>query len=257
MKLRINQGFTLIEMIGVMAILAILAATIAPSILKDIDRSVAETEQQNLAALAKELEIYIQETKIIPSRTEWDAALATVSSRPLNKINQNARFFNRRYYVDPRFFSNTDTNFAQYTQTSGNTTSPVSPRIILASNLKGNLPANLTNSTTFNAVWDQTLGATIVEGPDIVLERINLKGLFHRVILGNDNTTDQPAYQLENNALTSIPSGGLEFFVLSNTKINLYEAPFTNNVIEKVLIADNSKNLNYQFNGSNWLWDKL
>lgn len=255
------KGFTLIEMIAVMAILAILAATIAPSFIKDIDRAVGESEQVVLTTLAHELEIYITENKIIPDRNTWISAVASVASRNQTDITENKRFYTRRYYVDPRFFTSTDSVFSQYIQTSGLNAAPNSPRIIIASNLKGNLPNNLTTSSEFNAVWNQSGGATIVEGQDVKLERINLRGLFHRVLLTKDSSTPDPGnpgYQLESNGINSIASSSaIDIYLLKDTKVNLYQAPFTGNVIEKVFVANSSKNFNYQLDGSVWTWSAL
>ena len=252
-----TDGFTLIEMIGVMAIMAILAATMAPALIRDIDRAMGEAEQENLESLASDIQTYIQDTKIIPSASTWTTAIASVSSRPNNKITQNDRFHNRVYYVDPRFFTATDTPFIQYSQTNGLTTQPVSPRIILASNLKGSLPGAINSSSDFNAVWNQTLGAPVVEGPDVKIKRINLQSHFLRILLSNENTASNPGYRLENGATNSISSLSSELFILSGTKVNLYQAPFTTNVLQTTFISTDSRSFSYRFNGSIWEWVAL
>lgn len=249
------KGFTLIEMIGVMAVIAILASTLAPNIIKDINRAVGEGEQENLKTLANDLETYIRENKSIPTSAGWVAAVASNSSHPTDKITQNKRFFNRGYYVDPRFFTTSDTNFSGYTQAIGLSSSPNSPRIMLVSNLKANAPSAPTTAATFNAIWDQTTGVTLLESADIKIERINLKGQFHRVILTNANTSDQPGYKLESSGTNSISTSGAEIYVLSDTKVSLIDAPFTNNVLAQVFITDSAKNFAYQLDGPNWIWD--
>ena len=240
-----------------MAILAILAATVAPSLIRDVDRAVGEAEQAHLQNLANDLQVYIENNKIIPSATTWATAIATVSSLSLEKISQNQRFHNRGYYVDPRFFSNSDTVFTQYTQSNGLTNQPVSPRIIIASNLKGTLPGAINSSSDFNAVWDQTLAAPITESPDIKIQRINLKSDFHRVILSNDNTTSFPGYKLENNSTNSISNSGIELYILSHTKISLYDAPFTSNNLSNTFLTSEAKSFSYKLNSGVWEWDKL
>ncbi|MFK8066679.1 MAG: type II secretion system protein [Gammaproteobacteria bacterium] len=253
------HGFTLIEMIGVMAIIAILASTLAPSIIKDIDRAVGEGEQENLQTLSHDLEIYIRENKAIPSASDWVNAVSSVSTHPVNKISQNKRFFNRGYYVDPRFFTNSDSNFSTYTQTSGLTSVPNSPRIMIVSNLNSNAPAAPTTSTAFNAIWDQTSGVSLLEGENIKIERVNLKGLFHRVLLTNDHTSSQPGYMLESGSTNSIAlattaPADTTIYLLSDTKVSLVDAPFTSGVLTKKFITDQAKNFAYQNDGSNWLW---
>ncbi len=255
MKQTGRKGFTLIEMIGVIAIIAILASTLAPAIIKDINRAVGESEQENLKILAHGLEIYIRENKIIPAASGWVTAVATISTHSTNKITQNDRFFNRAYYVDPRFFTTIDASFSGYTQTSGLSNTPNSPRILLVSNLKGNTPAAPITATGFNAIWDQTTGVALLESEDIKIERINLKGLFHRMILTNDNTTNQPGYKLESGTTNSVSTSGVERYVLSDTKVSLVEAPFIGNVLAMVFISNQAKNFAYQLDGPNWVWD--
>lgn len=252
-----SKGFTLIELIGVMAIIAILAAAIAPSIIRDIDRAVGDVEQSQLATLASELKLYIRSAKIIPSASTWDNALASVSSIPVARITQNDRLTNRAFYVDPQFFSPSNAVFSQYTQTNGLTVKPNSPRIIIASNLKGTLPATLSSLSDFNAVWNQVAGAAIIESADIKIQRINLQGLFHRVLFTNNNTALSPGYRLETGVTQSISSTSLERYILEDTKINIYDAPFTSNVLSQVLLLDEAKSFTYDNSAGVWEWNVL
>ena len=115
------QGFTLIEMIGVLAIISTLAAVLVPNVVKGVDEVVSEAEGRNLTTLASALDSYTTSQKAIPNAAAWVAALGSVTSMSTTKINLNERSFQRGYYVDPRFFTATATAFAGYTQTNGRT----------------------------------------------------------------------------------------------------------------------------------------
>lgn len=252
-----TKGFTLIELIGVMAIIAILAATIAPSVIRDMDRSLGEAEQTNLSTLATELQTYISINKVIPASANWTTSIASIGSLPVAKIVQNDRLHNRAYYVDPRFFTTSNTNFSQYSQTNGLTNRPVSPRIIIASNLKGNLPNNLNSASDFNDVWNQASGAPIIESQDVKIQRVNLQGYFHRVILTNSNTTDSPGYRLETGVTQSVSSSNTEIYVLKDTKLTLIDAPFTNNIISQALLVTDANSFAFTDDSGSWQWQNL
>lgn len=256
-----QRGFTLIEMIGVMAVMAILASAIAPSVFDDIKRARRDKESAQLEVLAEHLEHYILDNKRIPQRAtaSWTAAIATMASLTQTKIEFNERGFRRAYFVDPRFFTNSDTAFPGYVQQGGLTTPVVSPRIMLVSVLTANAPAAPTTNAAFSAIWDQSAGATVVESDDVKIERINLKSAFHRVVLSNEQAA-QTAYQLENGSQNAVPAaaggidGVLTRYVLSKTRINLYSEPFPGGALDQVVVADNDKNYAYQQVGAQWMW---
>ena len=254
-------GFTLIEVIGVLSIIAIMASVIAPSVFDDIKRARQDAETQNLELLAEHLVKFIHDAKRIPRRNvnDWTTAIATMGSLPRAKVEFNERDFRRAYYVDPRFFTTTDTPFPGYTQQTGLATPPISPRIMLVSVLTGNAPSAPTTSAAFNAIWDQSAGATVVEGADIKIERLNLRSLFQRIVLTNENT-NQPGFQLEAGARSSIPAasgsgdGVVTRYVIRNTKVNLYTDPYPSGNLDEVFLVEEDKDYAFQLVGSNWVW---
>lgn len=180
---------------------------------------------------------------------------------PSEKIELNERDFRRGYYVDPQFFTSTNTAFPGYTQTSGLAAQPVSPRIMLVSSLVANAPAAPTTSTVFSAIWDQSAAATLIEGPEIKIQRINLRSLFHRVILTNEHT-NQPGFQLEVGSVNSMPasSGGVDGlvtrWVMDKTRMNLLGDPFPSGALNQVVLIDTPTNSSYRMSGASWEWQK-
>ncbi len=263
MNVRREEGFTLLELIGVMAVLAILSAALAPAIFDGIDDAYAAAENANLSRLSDDLDTYIRRTGSIPSRTAatFAAALATVSSTPALNIQTNRRRFNRLFYFDPQFFGSPDSNFNGYVQTTGLTVAPASPRLMIISDLKRNVPNQPAVSATFNAIWNQSAGAALVESDSLKIARINLAPMFHRVFLSNASPA-QAAYQL--GAATAAPvtassgaaDGIISRFVLDGTQLNLYSQPFPSGGFETATLVTNDVAFQYATNGTSWFWEQ-
>ena len=260
-RLKRKAGFTLMEMIGVMAIMSILAAVLAPNIIDAIHRGYAEAEEQNLLQIANSLQRSVLQNKQIPSSTtaSWVTAVASESAFNTQQVEFNPRDFRRRLIFDPRFFSNSDTVFGGFTQNQGLASPPVSARAMLISDLTRNVPAIANNASTFNSIWDQSGSPSIVEGADVKIQRINMNGWFHRIIFNNQRTAS-PAYQLETGTLTSIPAasggsdGSLIRYVLTDTRVGVHQSPFPGGVLSMTSLVQGDQSLRYQTDGLNWSW---
>ncbi|MEO1574044.1 MAG: prepilin-type N-terminal cleavage/methylation domain-containing protein, partial [Pseudomonadota bacterium] len=102
-----STGFTLLEIIGVVAVLAILSSVLAPSVVDTINRSYATAEEKNLATLAEVLRQSVRQTRSVPSPAinNWTTALAAQSEFTANQIRFNRRDQQRALFVHPQFFS--------------------------------------------------------------------------------------------------------------------------------------------------------
>ncbi len=259
-----SRGFTLMEMIGVMAVLAILASVLAPSVFDTIDRAVAEAEEKNLSELGDALVSHILTTKNVPlqNRNSWVPALTVYTSYPAEQTEFNQRGFRRRLYVDPRFFGTTDASFPGYTQTTGLVTFPNSPRLMLISNVKGNVPGPTNSSADFDAIWDQTASAPVLEDKNFKVHRINLRQYFHRVLLTNANT-QQPGYGLETQTAQPVPGavggvdGTLIRYVLQDTQLRLFSTPYPAGGLSTSVLVKGEFAARYSTDGSSWFWETL
>jgi len=248
LSVRKQAGFTLIEMIAVLAVIAILAAVIAPPIIEQINRAVADSETQNLDAIAQGLEEYIKDKKIIPAAGSWAADVATVLPIPASKITSNERNFTRGYYVDPNF-----SPALPYTQDAGNIALPVSPRIMIVSDLTANALGALSN---FNATWDQTADKDLTEGPNVKIKRMHLGHLFHHVLLSNlQGPPAPPSYRIETGTQPNVPTGSLDLYVLDGSKLSLFL--HTGGLNDALLVLADESPLYYTPDaGSTWLWKR-
>lgn len=102
-----RAAFTLVEMIGVLAVMAILAAIVTPNFLHSIERAAVKAEGDNLHALGGEIALYLRDNTVMPTTTvpptlpNWTSQLATYSSLNAADILTNKRQMNRLYVPDP------------------------------------------------------------------------------------------------------------------------------------------------------------
>src|SRR5437867_1665266 len=70
-------AFSLIEMIGVMAVVSILALALAPVFIKQLDRIAGDKETAQLKAFAEAFRQGVLKTKTIPNETGWAQLIST------------------------------------------------------------------------------------------------------------------------------------------------------------------------------------
>lgn len=247
-----------------MAVMAILAAVLAPSLVASIDGAVADAEASNLATIATELRRYTVRNRAIPAAdsASWSNALATLSDLSAEELRNNRRRQQRALYVDPRFFSASASSWNGYTQSAGLTNPPFSPRMMLVSNLKGSLPAAPGDAAAFDAIWNQSSAALVVEGEQLLIQRINFAGLFHRLLLVNESTS-QAGYALESVAQQALPtaSGGsagmTTVYVIDKTRLGVYDDPYPSGSLATAMLVGADTSLRYTTNGSSWYWTGL
>ena len=255
------KGFSLLEMIGVMAVMAIMAGALAPSVFQLIEEGYQDAEEQSLKTIAQALERSISNRKVIPTQNvnDWSNVVADYASLPPQRVSANDKHFSRRMYADPMFFNTSNQNFAGYSQTQGLVVAPHSPRLMLVSSLIGNVSTNLTTHAQFSDVWEQTADAQIVESKTLKIERINLNSLFVRVVLTNAST-QQTGFALEGATEGAIAAnssgvdGARSIYVLAGTHVVLNAAPYPGGTGLRQFIVRDQKSLRYELQGSAWTW---
>src|SRR5437867_11724839 len=96
-----QRAFTLIEMIGVLAVVAILALALATVTIKYLDRIAAEKETAQLQAFGEAFRQGVIKSKVIPSQTLWDQMIATNLGLQISQIRTNDRRVARVFLIDP------------------------------------------------------------------------------------------------------------------------------------------------------------
>src|SRR2546428_8872166 len=72
-----GRAFSLIEFIGVLAVIAILAAVMVPALIRQMDKIAGEQESAALNSLSDALQQSILRNRYIPSERDWATNIST------------------------------------------------------------------------------------------------------------------------------------------------------------------------------------
>src|SRR5215468_6578677 len=94
------SGHTAIELVGVLTILAVLAATATPVVIRRIDQAARIREINDLGAISNALTLQIIRSNKVSSASTWTNDAANFLSLPASAIAQNPRKYNRVLFID-------------------------------------------------------------------------------------------------------------------------------------------------------------
>jgi prepilin-type N-terminal cleavage/methylation domain-containing protein len=267
---RTTRAFTLIEMIGVLAIMALLSAVLVPNALRSLDRAAVNAEVQTLHNVGAQIKLYLRDKGTVPTLGGWTVELSGYTDLSALDLSKNKRGIARVYLTDPA-------------------TAPTQ-RVIILSCLWNGLalptPGNINTAVRFQDIWQAADGslptavswagwtawnAVANSGEFLVIERVNLLPVY--------NTDLQTINVTLNNKTPPPPGvGGIDAsysLVLANgtivapvklaagasvtlpqrprDQINLYRAISGANLDSSyVLSVNNTSNQTYDFNGTTW-----
>ena len=205
-----EKGFALVALMGVLAIVVIMATVMIPNMITSFNTKANETEKEILQSIGKSSETYLRSTHT------WAPTLAAHTGySPLDstQLLQNDRLFPRYYALHP--------NMSGFSNGAGLPESALADaRTLLISNRAVDASPTITNATEFNAWWTTDESAT----PDLHIYRGNLADQFLKVSLTAEG--DGGSYQIGG---TTTNSGGGTFaeytrYHLPGTVISLDEA---------------------------------
>lgn len=217
-------GFTLLEFIAVLAILVFLATVVGLNVLERMKRAARQAEAISMETMVGALRTNILRTKQIPTAANWPQAIANELGVPVSRVQKTRPGFNRLFREDPNLQIGAATNLIRrlpFTQTANGSIEPVNPRLVMASTLGGALPSVPTTTTAFNELWATARNAvpatwTSWRGPadDLRIERLDLRGLFCRVVLNNLDPLSVAPYSIGIGASAASPPPMSEFTMM-------------------------------------------
>jgi len=255
-------GFTLIEMIGVLAIMAVLASVLVPNVLHSLDRAAISAEATTLAALGGQAKLYLQVNGILPTPANWTTAIGSLADNAPTAIATNRRAMARVYLVDPA--------------------ANPAPRVMLLSSMRAGLAlpvaANITTAAQFQSLWQtadnavptnaswggwNAWSAVANSGDYLLIARVNLQPIYNTDLKSvtlslNNRGAATASYNLvlpngtSQNAVNVVAGGNAVLAgLLPRTRLNLYRA--ASGVTLNYTYVVNATGRTFDFDGTNWI----
>jgi type II secretory pathway pseudopilin PulG len=217
-----KRAFSLLEMIGILAVLAILATVLAPSFVRTMDKSASDQESATLKSFGDALQQSILRKRYIPSEVDWATNIAAEFGADVTYVTTSPRNQPRYFLIDPALQVGVNGGGLPYTQTSvgsavtnnsGTIIPPISPRVIIISSIGRALPAGFVSGVAlpanFTNIWNAPDGtvppAPIFSGwpgsgDELRVQRIDLSPVFVQLQLTKSVTSRCcPRYSIDGN----------------------------------------------------------
>jgi prepilin-type N-terminal cleavage/methylation domain-containing protein len=257
-----RAGFTLIELIGVLAIIAILASVLAPNAIKSLDRAAVRAEVTNLQSLNEQVKLYLRSTGSPPAVGTWTTALATYSDLSPADLLTNRRNMARVYLLDPA--------------------ATPAPRAIILSSMRSGLAlppaASINTAARFQEIWQTPDGSVpptsswagwsawagvANSGEYLVISRVNLLPVYHTdlqtfTVTLNNRGTGTISYNLVSatgvyQPAINVAAGGTAILsgLRPRERIYLYRAAGGVTLDYAYIVSDTG--MTFDFDGTKWI----
>lgn len=248
-----RSGFSLLELIGVLSIMAILTSLFIPAARRQLRDAEQRAESQTLAAISQAVQEVILEHKTLPGTNDWMDLVAEEVDPMSPILTVTAGGAPRLLIYHPSSAIRPQANARVQTASGFQNLTPGSDRLLLVSTLQDAFPShiNLGSAATFEALWNtlphqRPAGWTEEDLPDpddLHIARLDLSTLLHRVVINNAASDNSPArISLESNGtVLSIARGNpvtaWERSFIHGTGLNLHD-PQGNLWAREIIVED-------------------
>ncbi len=229
------DGFSLLVVVAMLAVIAILALALLPSGIREADAEARRQEQDALKAMNAGLRNHILDSRSVPAATTVFTNIARQIGWEIGTVRTNARGRPRLYLVDPglQLGTNTAANLPS-TQGVYGITNVAGLRLMLLSSVSEALPAVITSPGTngpavFQMIWNAT-DHTMPFGwnwggnwEDINVARLSLIPMLARVDLLN-SSAQMGRFSVDNtNATVALPGNSFSSLYFVRTMLGLHD----------------------------------
>lgn len=250
------RAFTLLEMVAVLAIIGILAAALAPGILRHIQQAAITKERTDLTAFADALTSVAPQQRTLPGPANLASFIGNAANKGAGTVSITPRGYARVFLTDPAL--RLAGAGLLYTQTTNGTSEPVSARVMILASLSGDLPlsSGTPSAAVFEEIWQTPEGQKPSSwttyrgaGEDLLIQRIHLRPLFYRLVLVNNDTNNTARFSIDGGSPRAIPASGVgwEAYYFEGTVIGLHRADGSLQVRELL-----SRDVSYVFEYGYW-----
>lgn len=225
-------GFSLIEILGVLAIIAVLALALMPNMVGELDRAAHLQEEQSLRRMALALEQHVVQHRELPDHDGWIGAVAAETGESSAWVATSPRGIPRVLWIDPRFGVGPDgTSRPPYVQTFEGTSKVSYPRYLLLSSMGVELPGSVhsgfaPSAAAFDELWNLTDGQKPASwtwsgtGSDLKLQRIDLTPQFHYITLNSIDLLPG-RYTVDTSAIAEVTRSPTSFYLIGGSVLGL------------------------------------
>lgn len=251
------QAWTLIETLGSLAVLALLASLVLPILLRELDRAARDQERRELSRIAQASREWVTRSGQVPDPQSYAAWLEVYGSWSQAGILTNARGVRRAVVFDPRWRTGASPGSpVPWVQIASGSVHPESTRWMLVSSLGEPLPDFLSSPSgiapaSFDALWSTSAGTIPVDwewagrAEDLLIDRIDLRDELVPVVFSSPEGR-RPEIGLGTNRW-NLEEPFMERWYLRGTPLRLGDELGTAQVIERIAGARC-----WQYSGGKW-----
>lgn len=243
-----RRGWTLIELIAVLSVMALLLAMVTPALLTELERQARNVEVRRLEEMTMALRQEVRRTGSIPDAAGLSAWLAPALGWRTAEVLTNARGLARRVVFHPDWETGPATNRTlPYQQTSSGGAAPAQARLLLLSSLGEPIDDTLSaesglSAEDFTALW-QTEPGSLPPGwtwpgraDELLISRVDLEPEFVPVTF-HSRDPDAPQIATSTQAAWVLPNGLRTGWYLVGTPLRLMDSAGTVQSVETVQAA--------------------